>query len=230
MTKDDKVTMLLAGTPIPHRDDVLGRTIPFDRARWLPVLPGLGWWPPELDDCPIVAGRPRVDRTTVFTVSRRSDTTEGRRHLLTAALVWGTGTKTRSVTRRGRVFASSPARDIDAHLDAALGLLRTEGATAAYYALNNDHRITYLGPAFFTKVLYFAGYEECAGPLRPLILDSLVARALQAADPGGKWRRSGWTTPHYTRYLTLAHEQARRAGVLPDQVEAALFARGRTLA
>lgn len=218
------------GTSLPAREDVLGQAIPFDRARWLPLLPGPDWWPAELDDCPTVAARPRVDRSTVFGIARRSDTAEGRRHLLTAALVWGTGTKAQSVTRRARIFAESAPREIDARLEAVLSVLREEGAVAAYYAFNNSHRIKFLGPAFFTKVLYFAGHDQCVGAWRPLILDRFVALALRAADTGEKWPAGGWTTPCYGRYLSLAHDRTRRAGALPDQMEAALFAHGRQLA
>jgi hypothetical protein len=228
--KAAQMTLMPAGAHVPDREDVLGQAIPFDRTRWLPLLPGPDWWPGELDDCPTVAGRPRVDRSTVFGISRRSDTTGGRRHLLTTALVWGTGTKAQSVARRARIFAETSARDIDARLEAVLGVLREEGAIAAYYAFNNGHRMRFLGPAFFTKVLYFAGHEQCVGAWRPLILDSVVARALRAAETGDKWPGGGWTTPCYSRYLSLAHDHARQAGVLPDQIEAALFARGRQLA
>jgi hypothetical protein len=225
----DIVAVMPDGTAIPGREEVLGQKIPFDRARWLPLLPSPDWWPPELDNRPTVTGRPRVDRSTVFGIARRADTAEGRRHLLTAALIWGTGTRARSVARHARVFAESSPRDIDARLEAAMGILREEGAVAAYYALNNEQRIRFLGPAFFTKVLYFAGHERCVGAWRPLILDRFVALALRAADPGEKWRGGGWTTPRYSRYLALAHDHAQRAGVLPDQMEAAWFAQGKRL-
>ncbi|AWT46700.1 hypothetical protein DMT42_33380 [Streptomyces actuosus] len=225
-----KMDLMPTGTPVPDRGEVLVQAIPFDRARWLPLLPCVDWWPPELDDCPTVAGRRRVDRKTVFGVARRSDTVVGRRHLLTAALVWGTGTKARSVIRRAAVFAANSAGDIDARLEAALGTLAEQGPVAAYYAFNNDQHIKHLGPAFFTKVLYFAGPEQSEGALRPLILDRFVALALRAADTGEMWPTSGWTTPWYRRYLLLTHEHALKVGVAPDQIEAALFARGKQLA
>ncbi|MGW4086246.1 8-oxoguanine DNA glycosylase OGG fold protein [Streptomyces sp. NPDC004822] len=222
------VDLIPKSTPVPDRDEVLAQAIPFDRNRWLSCLPGADWWPPELDDCPTVAGRQRVDRSTVFRVARRSDTPEGRRHLLTAALVWGTGTKARSVTRRAEIFAVS-ARDIDARLEAGLGTLRQEGPVAAYYAFNNDQHIKHLGPAFFTKVLYFAGHEQCDETWRPLILDRFVALALRAADTEETWPTSGWTTPWYRRYVHITHEHALKAGVAPDQIEAALFSWGKQL-
>lgn len=223
------VDLIPAGTPVPDRGPVFGQAIPFDRDRWLARLPGAHWWPPELDDCPTAAGRRRIDRSVVFAISDRSDNVKGRRHLLTAALVWGTGTRAQSVARRARIFSNSSPRDIDARLEAALHILREEGAVAAYHAFDNKYRIGFLGPTFFTKVLYFAGREQCAGAWRPLILDRFVALALRAADPGDKWPTSGWRTPRYERYLSLAHEHARRESVLPDQIEAALFAHGKHL-
>ena len=141
-----KVDVMPTGTSVPDRGEVLGQAIPFDRARSTPLLPSADWWPPRgLDDCPTVAGRRRVDRNTVFGVARRSDTVEGRRHLLIAALVWGTGTRARSVTRRADIVAAASAGDIDARLEAGLGTLREEGPVAAYYAFNNDQHIKYLG-------------------------------------------------------------------------------------
>ncbi|MEU3659849.1 hypothetical protein AB0E77_08800 [Streptomyces sp. NPDC032940] len=217
-----------AGTTVPEHGAVLGQAIPFDRDHWVTRLPSADWWPPELDGRTEVAGRRRVDRSLVLDIAARSDSIEGRRHLLTAALVWGTGTKARSVARRARIFTESAPRDIDVCLEAALDILREDGAVAAYYALNNEHRIRFLGPAFFTKVLYFAG-RESAGAWRPLILDRFVALALRAAGTGDKWPTSAWKTPCYERYLSLIHEHARREGVFPDQIEAALFTRGKRL-
>ncbi|MEU5697284.1 hypothetical protein [Streptomyces aurantiacus] len=223
------MTTMLAGDSVPDRVDVLTQAVPFDRSRWLPLLPNHDWWPTELDECPKVAGRHRVDRRTVFDISHRSGTTEGRRHLLTAALVWGTGTKAQSVARRARVFAESSPQGIDTRLETVLGILREKGAVDAYYAFNNSQRIRFLGPAFFTKVLYFAGHDQPTGPWRPLILDRFVARSLRSIDTDAKWPGGGWRTPHYSRFLSLAHTCAQEADVLPDQIEAALFVRGKLL-
>jgi hypothetical protein len=209
-------------------DTVLGQAIPFDRTRWIPVLPGPAWWPAELDSCPLVGKWPRVNRRTVFSIARKADTVEGRRHLLVAALVWGTGTKARSVN--AQIFSHAPDADIDARLDAALTTLRERGATEAYWAFNNDQHIPHLGATFFTKVLYFAGGATPAGPYRPVILDSVVSRALKHLKTvDASWPENGWTTDQYRQYLEGVHDCAQKRGVLPEQVEAALFSHGKQL-
>jgi hypothetical protein len=159
--------------------------------------------------------------------AQRADSVEGRRHLLVASLVWGSGTKARTVDRRAQIFTGLPAADIDARLALALDVLRSRGAVEAYRAFNNDQRIRFLGPAFFTKVLYFAGHDAGNDP-RPVILDSVVTRALRACgDVDAAWRDNGWTTPQYERYLEAVRAYAALRKVLPDQVEAALFACGK---
>jgi hypothetical protein len=209
---------------------VLGQAIPFDRARWIPVLPDATWWPAELDSCPLAGKWPRVDRRTVFSIARKADTVEGRRHLLVAALVWGTGTKARSVDRRAQIFLHTPTADIDARLDAALAALREREATEAYRAFNDNQHIPYLGAAFFTKVLYFAGGESPALPHRPVILDSVVSRALKDLETvDADWPKHNWTTDQYRQYLAGVHDCAQKRGVQPEQVEAALFFHGKQL-
>ncbi|MFC9269497.1 hypothetical protein ACFTXJ_17210 [Streptomyces zhihengii] len=220
------------GLVVPSRADVLGQAVPFDRARWLSLLPDATWWPERLDACPREGRWLQVDRRTVFEVAESAGTADKRRHLLVAALVWGSGTKARAVDRRGRVFARSSAADLDARLAVALARLSESGADAGYYAFNNEAHIPELGPAFFTKVLYFAGGRMPVPDVRrqPLILDRVVSLALR--DRGlvdATWPSTGWTTPQYSRYLDLAHETAREAGVEPDVVEAALFGSGRRL-
>jgi hypothetical protein len=222
------VIVLPADADLPDRDAVLGQAIPFDRARWISLLPDSTWWPTVLDECPQVGRWPRVDRRTVFGIARRADTAEGRRHLLVAALVWGTGTKAQSVNRRARVFEHSSQAGIDGRLGEALDVLRAQGAVAAYRAFNNDQHVPHLGPAFFTKVLYFAGHDSAAAPHRPVILDSVVSRALKAKGVvDASWPGNGWTTDQYRLYVDGVHEYAQARGVLPDQVEAALFAHGK---
>ncbi|MFJ5234859.1 hypothetical protein ACIQBJ_33850 [Kitasatospora sp. NPDC088391] len=127
-----------------------------------------------------------------------------------------------------QIFAHNAPADIDARLGAALDVLRAEGAVAAYRALNNERRIKYLGAAFFTKVLHFAGAEgELPGPHRPLILDSVVSRAPRASGAvAATWPGRGWRTAQYAHYLAGVQAYADRVGARPDQVELALFRAG----
>ncbi len=223
--------VLPADADLPDRDAVLGQAIPFDRARWISLLPDSTWWPTVLDECPYVGRWPRVDWRTVFGIASLADTAEGRRHLLVAALVWGTGTKVRSVNRRALIFEHSSPAGIDARLGEALDVLLDKGAVAAYRAFNNDRHVPHLGPAFFTKVLYFAGHDSAAARHRPVILDSVVSRSLKAEGAvDASWPGNGWTTDQYRLYVDWVHEYAQARGVLPDQVEVALFSHGKQLA
>lgn len=221
---------LPADLVVPHREQVLNQAIPFDQERWLRHLPDTTWWPAELDACPRTGRWPRVDRRAVLRMADGIGTAEGRRHLLVASLVWGSGTNAWSVNRRARVFEKPAAERIDDRLTTVLTVLRKEGAVAAYGACHNDHRIPHLGPAFFTKFLYFAGHDNPTGHRRPLILDSIVSRALRDRKAVAEdWPLNGWSTKQYARYLDIVHEQAEAAGSLPDAVEAAWFGYGRRL-
>lgn len=200
------------GLSPPSRDDVLAQGIRFDPARWKRLLPDSALWPAELDDVGNV-----VTRKTVFAVCGNGDVTRG----LLAACVWGAGTGAQSVHRRVRVFTHNEPGVLGFRLAAALEVLRETGPVAAYDALRGRLRIAFLGPAFFTKFLYFAGYDTEAEP-RPLILDRFVADGLRAG-----WPRTGWTSAQYGEYLRHAQTWARESGTTPDAVELALFRAGK---
>ncbi|WP_203702541.1 8-oxoguanine DNA glycosylase OGG fold protein [Asanoa iriomotensis] len=80
-----------------------------------------------------------------------------------------------------------------------------------------------MGPSFFTKFLYFAGYDCGAHRHRPLILDRTVRSALEmlsglVLDPS--------SADDYGLYLEVAHSWAEEWHTEPDVVERALFAVG----
>lgn len=157
--------------------------------------------------------------------------------LLWNTLAWGTGRSQRGNRRR-----------IDAVLDPErrehnVALLQTAAASArdgqpaeAYRALvrRGGTAIRGLGPAFFTKFLYFA--SEGTPGTRCLILDARVAHNL-ARDAG--WRSLphrgnnysyNWYTDTYVSYCELlerwAAEESSERGIeiSPDEIERALFA------
>jgi hypothetical protein len=91
-------------------------------------------------------------------------------------------------------------------------------------------RLVDLGPAFFTKVLYFAGWDKAAGDHRPLIPDRCVVLALNE-QAGLGWRSGGnWSSAQYAEYLALADQWADAWGTAPDVVEKVLFKRGQEIA
>ncbi|MFI6024955.1 8-oxoguanine DNA glycosylase OGG fold protein [Amycolatopsis magusensis] len=144
--------------------------------------------------------------------------------LLWRALAWGSGHYLRNNTRRLDSIREkrSPIEDV---LTEARELSRHNPA-AAYTLLRPVRRnvIPWLGPAFFTKFLYFAGGGAPEHPC--LILDSVVAMALR--DHAG-WKSlptGNWSAQTYQRYCDLLARWARRHGRAPDELERALF-RGR---
>jgi hypothetical protein len=102
--------------------------------------------------------------------------------------------------------------------DPAAGQVLAEAArlaqvdpAAAYDSLrpNGKSRIAHLGPAFFTKYLYFAGGPSPENPC--LILDRVVANAL-AARGWTSLKTSAWPTATYSRYLDLISRWRVAAG------------------
>ncbi|MBC2590391.1 hypothetical protein NPA35_00670 [Rhodococcus aetherivorans] len=127
------------------------------------------------------------------------------------------------------------AADADRYAEAlttAAGLSRTDPEkTYALLYPGNRTLIPFLGPAFFTKFLYFAG---AGAPTQPsLILDSRVATALHRAGWTSLGTRGGWPAQTYRRYTALlarwADEYAlEQQGSGTDVLERWLFDHGTT--
>jgi hypothetical protein len=90
--------------------------------------------------------------------------------------------------------------------------------------------VPYWGPAFFTKLLYFADVQSASG--RALILDNLTARVV--ADISGlpylvdeRGRSERWTEYRYGVYLTWMALVSAKLDIPLDFLEYALFAEGR---
>ncbi|WP_435058298.1 hypothetical protein [Streptomyces sp. bgisy060] len=217
--------------PPPDRDSyVLGQAIPFNPDQWVNRLPNGEWWPKSLADLPRAGRWPTVDRRTVFQTAELADTSEGRRDLLVAALVWGTGTMAREVARRARIFHENDPDWLDERICAAQAELDRGDPVAAYRVLNDrDARVKHFGPAFFSKLLYFATADQPVGERWPLIIDSNVALALNELS-AQEWEADERSdSKKYSSYLELAHSWAERWGTAPDVVERKLFERGRQL-
>ncbi|WP_254593080.1 8-oxoguanine DNA glycosylase OGG fold protein [Prescottella equi] len=224
---------LFDDTPPSDRAWVLEQGIEFNPERWKRAIPDTQAWPAELDDCPASGRWPIVDRHRVFAVSGRVscelDQPWAATQLLVAALAWGVGTSALDVGRRAKVFADT---DLNSKLTRAIKVLRVEGPVSAYSALSRGGSLAVknLGPSFFTKFLYFAGYDTDSYMPKPVILDQHVARALNAYTTD-EWSTAGpWSPQQYGKYLDLVADWASRWDTSQDSIERRLFRRGRQLA
>ncbi|MFE9859220.1 hypothetical protein [Streptomyces sp. NPDC005780] len=222
------------GTPGAH-------TVRYTPSRWAQITP----WPKALAPTS-ASGDAAVSRAEVAAAVADVLKREAFREALVATYVWGKG-------KRGTPGGSGPAAlhkilafdGLDTALAAAVTALREHGAPEAYAALKGQ--VLGLGPAFFTKFLYFTGtaVPPAHGP-RPLILDRVLARRLRQIaaavgresghDPDGSiatwvWSDSNWTPHRYRIYLSFMHDAAEQlakdadwpSGAAPDLLECALF-------
>ncbi|GAB2494838.1 hypothetical protein GCM10027030_30290 [Luteococcus sediminum] len=150
-------------------------------------------------------------------------------------LAWGTGPSQRGNRRRIAAFATPEASAKNLPLlRSALNFAATGDSHSAYSSLirRGGGVIPCLGPAFFTKVLYFA--SETTTGTRCLILDARVAANLYSAGWKTLPHRGGnfsynWFTTTYVDYCELlarwAEEVSQELGttVWPDEIERTLF-------
>ncbi|MFB7043088.1 MULTISPECIES: hypothetical protein [unclassified Streptomyces] len=228
-----------------HKDGTPGaHTVRYTPARWAGATP----WPSRL--APVTGtGDAEVSRAEVAAAVADALEREAFREALIATYVWGKG-------KRGIWGESGPstlhkilsADGLDAALAEAVTTLREAGAREAYAGLLG--RGNGLGPAFFTKFLYFAGQSlpTAQGPA-PLILDRVLAGRLHhlaaavgretGIDPDGAavawaWKRWNWSPHRYGVYLSFMEAAARQLAdtktwpscARPDLLERALFATG----
>lgn len=193
------------------------------------------WWNSEiaaahLPGAPVTGpGVTRLSRGDLFAdaAGLGAGSEEELLRFLWRVLAWGSGTRPRLNRRRVRSVADDPSSAVAA-LRRALRAAREEPAQA-YEALRPAGRnaIAYLGPAFSTKVLYFAGGGAPDHPC--VILDSRVAATLRNTCAWDSLGDGGWPTGTYVRYCALlgrwAREESSRLGrrVRTDEIEHWLF-------
>lgn len=96
--------------------------------------------------------------------------------------------------------------------------------------LAGSNHIDGLGPAFFTKFLYFVGYDHTAKGRRPLVLDQYVAKGLNDIQGLGL-PTTGWSSDQYAGYLDWAHNEAVGPGPIQseDEAEFRIWEHGKSL-
>lgn len=211
---------------IPDRDSVLAQTIEIDPEYRKARLPDTRMWPPELDDCPPYGKRRGVDRRRVFAIAERAVATPEDRwsatQLLVAAVLWGTGPRPRNATLRLRCLHDEATPD---KLTRAIKNVRQSGAVPGYQAMHwgGSCKLSDVGPSFFTKFLYFAGWDSKPYLWQPLIMDDYVLRALNRVTTA-KWIDG--SSDDYGRYLDLMKDWAYELGTSEDAIERRLFQLG----
>ena len=170
----------------------------------------------------------RGDLAGLASMARKESSPASARRLFVGSMLWGYGTVGYGPYRTAKMLACSDSLDM---LHATLILLQ-DGRTAAAY---ERFRLPMCGPAFFTKFFYFVGLG-CDSAHAPLILDSVVANALESElrvdirrlarvtrDGSGRVSAVGRDADGYMRYLELLHTWADQLQCRPDSIELFLF-------
>jgi hypothetical protein len=222
---------LFSGPP-PNRSTFIGgHWVEFSPEHWLDRLPER-WMFDRLADIPVLEGNrwPRITRRYLFDLADKIGSPEEAVQFYVAVCAWGAGKKARLVGRRVRVLRESQ----DAGVRLLAGIRLAEDSPVGAYTgwrTGGEHRLLHLGPAFFTKVIYFAGWPEHEPDRipKPLILDQYVAAAFnQVTDM--TWPRTwNWTPLYYEHYIYQALMWAAEWGCEPDVIERTLFEHGKTL-
>jgi hypothetical protein len=205
----------------PDREVVLNQGFTRDPEITKQALPDRRLWPPEFDKVPTINGRIRVDRRLVFTIAQRAIDDAGNdcaaAQLHTAAAVWGA----RPGQSTYRAFKPLAQPQVLERLQRALQLVRGEGALSAYKAMLRPRgrlNITGLASSYFTKFLYFGGWDAKPPILmpQPLIMDDDVIATLKLLT-NQTWQRE--SADDYNSYIELAKEVAYEAKTSADVVE-----------
>ncbi|MFG3601071.1 8-oxoguanine DNA glycosylase OGG fold protein [Micromonospora chersina] len=227
-------TPLFDEDPPPRDTYILDHGFGFNPETWRRRLPDGIDLPAWFGDFPRAGRWPRITRGDLLREGAAADTGRAAVDILIGAYTWGHGLPARRGPARLRqVFDRNNGR-VEQHLGEALRLLRDGGPLAAYQSLSHggDRRLRRLGASFFTKLLYFLGWDSAAGSRRPLIMDQYVVIGLNACR-STEWDPLGpWTADQYGEYLSWAQEKAGTWGVgtEADVVERAVWAYGSCLA
>lgn len=143
------------------------------------------------------------------------------------AMMWGHGKSNYGPSRTAKILAGSESEgDVRTgpsagKLTESVRLARGQGPVEGFRYLNNTGHIKGLGPAFFTKWLYFVtarGQARSKGAAP--VLDALIIRWLkEKADTRLRYGK----TPDYQRYIELLEAWGKPHDRTPVEVEEGIF-------
>jgi hypothetical protein len=220
----------LPGGPSTH-------TVRFDPQTWADVID---------EQLPDLNGRDRISRADVVEVAAAvRDSLAEPVALLTASYLWGQGGTGYGRHRHDQIL-QTPKDRLQVSLTCALERLDRLGPVGAYAWLYGSGeanlprlpagdprtgRLSGWGPAFFTKLLYFASASASASASAEsmaLILDARLAIAVTDLSGlpyqvSGTGQARAWTPYRYAVYLEWMRNAADALGASPDELEVALF-------
>jgi hypothetical protein len=193
-----------------------------------------GKWQPYVSALPEQALRTRnISRGDVFEIAAEPASAGGNWRLFCSSYIWGQGSNGYGRVRIERIIRTTPCEQLSAIIASARARLAECGPLSAYAYLRGGGSactVPRWGPAFFTKLLYFA--ETPSTPGSALILDNLTAHVV--AGIGGlphlvdeRGRSGRWTEYRYGVYLAWMTLVSDTLQVAPDFLEYALFTEGR---
>jgi len=211
-------------------NNVADHAITFKPEAWAGVLDAL---PHDL------TASGRISRGAVFAIAAEVRArTRPTADLFTATYLWGQGVSGYGRTRYDKISEQAGQR-LEENLRAATQLLLSGGPISAYAWLYGGEcpkdrrvacepgsgRIADLGPAFFTKVLYFA---DTRSDTSALILDKVLATKVHQHSRlpyliHEDGRAYSWTPYRYDVYLNWMRQTATTLAVAADLLELALF-------
>jgi hypothetical protein len=213
------LSAVLKGEPLPQR------AFP-----WVPA-----GWRAALHDCPTALAQldtlpARIDRNDICTVVAENLDRDEVLSAFIPAMIWGYGDAGYGPDRvrwvltgvKGKAaYASALNPGVEVRLMDAVGIVRGEGSVAGFRHMNNAGHIKHLGPAFFTKWLYFASAISGPDDVRAApILDKRVKDWFaEYADT----LLDIYKTDDYERYIDILSSWGTPRGWTPVQVEKAIF-------
>lgn len=176
----------------------------------------------QLDELPLLLQRypnalRRFDIVPLAREACETETPAAVRQLFLATMMWGYGTVGYGPWRMAHITAN--IEQLDEVLFNALRAIKRGSVHTAFSTLQEAH-IPFLGPAYFTKYLYFAGLG-CGIDRYPLILDTRILQSLSALL--GKGTFSDGTVDDYHNYVVTLHEWAEMLDCRADSIEYLLF-------